>query len=295
VRRPRIYASSMLMVLVAISATGQQFPTQSAMHARIKEIYDFAPSKVTDQVRQSKSKEMDAFWTEIKAHQETELPLLRHELVDTSNPPFFFADGSGLLLALSQSAEDEKLIAGALARVDMADFQSRQYLNEVHSLAVHGTDVTAAALHMLDDPGFQVFLPEHGAYRLDQAACLQVSLLPLKNEIWLPGVLQRIKSERNETAVKSLLLLLFYAQTDESDRVIAQFASDASVDSKIREFARSIVKHEKEIGIGKSPSPAQELKLREQRRKRMQAISDEAMDDMNELTEKIAQARTVSQ
>jgi hypothetical protein len=82
---------------------------------------------------------------------------------------------------------------------------------------------------------------------------------------------------------------------DESDSVIKQFATGLGTSSAIRDSADSILKHEREIRTGKQPSRQLEAKLREERRKRMAAVSDEAMDDMNVLTEKIARSRTVAQ
>ncbi len=275
------------------SARAQELTAAAKMHERVQTLYSFSPSKVTDEVRASKSKEMDAFWSEVKDHKDAELPLLRNELRDASNPPFFFADASGLLLTLSKAPADLALAVTALTRVDLADFQSRQYLYEVHGLALQGANVAPAALHMLDDPKFVVYLPEHGAYKLDQPSCLQVALMPLATEVWLPEVMERIHTERDETAMKSLLMLLFYAQTDEADGTIRSIASGTEQSAAIRGFAGEIVKHEKDIGVGKSPSESTEKKLREERRLRMAAVSDEAMDDMYELTDKIARARTV--
>jgi hypothetical protein len=236
---------------------------------------------------------MDSFWSEVRAHQDIELPLLRKELADDSNPKFFFADGSSLLLSLSHSPADQALAAGAFVRIDLADFQPRQYLLEIHGLADQGIDVTAAALHMLDDPKFQVFLPEHGAYRLDQAACLQVALLPLPADVWMTKVLERLRSERDETALQSLLLLLFYAQTDQADQAIRQVAANNTYSSKARDFAKLVLAHERKIGLGTAPAQTLEKKYREQRLLRMRAVSDEAMDDLDVLTKQIAQARTL--
>jgi hypothetical protein len=281
--------------LFTASGSAQAMSAQTDMHARVQAIYNFSPSKVTAETRDSKSKEMDSFWNDVKGHPDIELPLLRKELGDPNSPRFFYADGSSLLLSLSHSPEDQQLAVLSLAQVDLSDIQSRQYLYEVHDLALSSADVIPAALHMLDDPRFQVFLPEHGAYRLDQSACLLVALLPLPTKVWLPGIIERIKAESNETAIKSLLLLLFYAQTDESDSVIKQFATSLGTSSTVRDSADSILKHKREIRTGKQPSRQLEANLREQRRKRMAAVSDEAMDDMNVLTEKIARSRTVVQ
>jgi hypothetical protein len=293
-RRFTLFALAAHLVGVGPTAArslAQSLSTQSAMHARIVGLYDFSPSKVTDEVRKSKSKDMDAFWEEIKAHKSEDLPLLRRELENPENPKFFFADGSGLLLSLSQTPEDQEIAVHCLARVDLSDFQSHQFLYEVHALSVKGADVTPAALHMLDDPKFVVFLPEHGAYKLDQVACLFFALLPLPNNVWLPAVIERLKTERDETATKSMLLLLFYAQADDADRIIRSVAKDPKSSAVIREFASRIVEHERGVGVGTHPSRELESKFREQRRARMTGISDEAVDDMEELTGKIAQAR----
>jgi len=288
-----VSSSLFFSLTTATSLIGQTLSTQSDMHAKVRALYSFSPSKVTNEMRASKSKEMDAFWNEVKGHQLVELPLLRNELANPENPNFFFADGSDLLLSLSQSEEDRKLAVSCLAKVDLADFQSHQFLVEVHALALKGTNVTPAALHMLDDPKFHVYLPEH-AYRLDQPSCLLEALLPLRNEIWLPAVLARMKTERDETAIKSLLLLLFYAQSDDADRAVRNVAAAGDSSKAVREFSQGILKHEKDLGTGSHPSSALEAQYREERRKRMAAVSDEAMDDLDVLTGKIAKARTLS-
>jgi hypothetical protein len=270
----------------------QSISTQAEMHARVQALYNFSPSKVSAEKRTSKSAEMDTFWNEVKSHKDTELPLLRKELEDPKNPSFFFADGSGLLIALSDSPEDRKLVVVCLARVNFVDFQSRQYLYEVHRLATQAVDVTPAALHILDDPKFGAYLPEH-AYRMDQSACLLESLLPLPESIWLPAAMKRIKTEHEETALRSLLLLLYYAQSDDADDYLRSFATDRNKLEAARDFTITLLKHEHDLGIGKEPSHEAELKAREDRRKRMFGLSDEAMDDLEDLTRKIARARTI--
>jgi hypothetical protein len=274
-----------------IELFAQTLSTQDEMHERIISTYSFSPSKVTEEVRSNKSKEMDSFWDDVKGHRETALPFLRVELKNPENPKFFFADGSALLLSLSQTLEDKRLAADCLARVDLSDFQSHQFLYEVNSLAVQGIDVTPAALHILDDPKFVVYLPEHGAYKLDQTACLLFMLLPQTNKVWLQQAIDRLKVERDETAVKSLLVLLFYAQSEDADTVIQSIGVDHSASPSIRKFVQSIQSHERELGVGAHPSPSEEARYREERRLRMASISDEAVDDMDELTGKIAKAR----
>lgn len=288
----RLLCIYFLASILTESGFTQSIATQDAMHARIQAIYSFSPSKVTAEERESKSAEMDLFWKEVKSHKDTELPLLRRELKNEKNSSFFFADGSALLHSLSQSPEDEKLVAACLTRVDFDDFQNQQYLYDVHRLAINGIDISQAALHILDYPKFDVYLPEH-AFRLDQSASLLEMLLPLPESVWLPSVMQRVKTEHDQTAQRSLLLLLYYAQTDEADAILRSIEKDQNASKVERDFTGTVVKHERELGLGKLPSRETELRAREERRKRMFAVSDEAMDDLEDLTRKIAQARII--
>jgi hypothetical protein len=159
----RCGALAVVRVLVGVwlfPVSAQSIATQAEMHARVVSLYNFSPSKVTDAIRTSKSKEMDDFWKEVTEHKDADLPFLRKELENPANPPFFFDDGSNLLLSLSQKREDQELVAASIAKADLKDVQPLHYLYEVHALALKGINVTPAALHMLDDPKFQVFLPE---------------------------------------------------------------------------------------------------------------------------------------
>lgn len=71
-------------------------------------------------------------------------------------------------------------------------------------------------------------------------------------------------------------------------------AADAKVSKDEREFTTMVLKHERDLGLGSQPSRTIEAELREERRKRMFGLSDEAMDDLEDLTRKLANARTVS-
>jgi hypothetical protein len=115
----------------------------------------------------------------------------------------------------------------------------------------------------------------------------------MKGDLWLAAVMKREPGETDVTARKSLLTLFFYAQTDDADRLLQTEAANSTSPREVQELARAIVKHEHDLGVGKQSSAANEAKFREERRTRMAAISDEAIDDMDELTAKIARARTI--
>src|SRR6266702_228786 len=126
-------ASAPAAVAIAQSLRERNIPhTQSEMHVRVISLYDFHPSQVSDADRKAKSREMDIFWGEMKATPDVTLPLLRTELLDLSDPSFFFTDGTELLLSLSKTKADKELAVSVLPRVHQVETQSAAYFFAVH-------------------------------------------------------------------------------------------------------------------------------------------------------------------
>jgi hypothetical protein len=264
--------------------------TQSEMHARVLSLYDFHPSKVSDAERKTKSAEMDVFWNEMKATPETTLPLLRTELRDPSTPNFFLTDGTQLLLSLSKTRPDEELVASVLPAVDLADTQSSSYFYEVHSLACDGIYVTAAALHILDDPKFYVAVPQH-AMGLDQRMALMYVLLSMKEELWVKPAEDRFASEKDSDAKLALVTALSYAQTDEADAELKRIAADSSQPDALGRQAQNLLDEAQKTAKSLLPIKGTIAEIREKRRLRLRAVSDEAIDDVQWMTRKIVQLR----
>ena len=63
----------------------------------------------------------------------------------------------------------------------------------------------------LEQPNFKVFIPQH-SLMLGQNYVLIYLLLPTNQDYWLQSAMDRLRTEHDETAQKSLLLLLWYAQ-----------------------------------------------------------------------------------
>lgn len=280
----------------AVVAAGQSLrtrnipQTQQQMHARVMELYGFHPSKLNPPEIQKKSGEMDIFWNEIKASPEITLPLLRAELRDPSSPSFFSFDGSQLLLSLSKTKPDEALVAASVPRVDLPDVQSTSYFYLVHNLACDGIDVTAAALHTLDRPGFSVPVPQH-AMVLDQRVTLMYLLLSMDEKLWTRAAEDRFRHEKDEKNKQALLNALYYAQTDDSDRFIAQIASDPSQSPALRKEAQDFEKSSNDLAKSWLPVLGSVNDLRALRRQRLRAVSDEAIGDVEWITRKITQKR----
>ena len=278
------------MALAGRPGQGQAPYNQSSLHARVVALYGFHPARVSDAERKAKSAEMDAFWKEMTAQPEVSLPLLRAELRNPDNPTFFYADGTQLLLTLSHAKEDEELCAQVLPRVDLLDTQPTEYFRIVHQLAAEDVDVSAAALHSLDDAHFQVSVPQH-AMTLDRQEALMYMLLAMRPELWTKPAVSRLAMEKDTQARIALVFALFYAQTDEADAALRSISHDAAQAETVRAQAAGFLAEEQKARKSLSLVHGSVAELQEQRRERLRAVSDEAMDDVQAMTVQIVELR----
>ena len=129
-------------------------------------------------------------------------------------------------------------------------------------------DTTQAALHILDDPAFKVFVPQQDP------------------KLRIHPAIERLRGERDQTAQKSLLLLLWYVPIPEGDKVLSDFVSDSSKPDATRARAKEL--------LGRKPEPfgrnravalvRSEAGIRELRRQRMKAVSDKALYELDDYT-----------
>jgi hypothetical protein len=233
-----------------------------------------------------KSNVLDQFWAQAKSHRADYVPALRQELSDFSNPPFFLYDGSVLLLTMSDTPADRKIALAAMAHCDLRDVQPNDYFHQVHRMAALGEDTTAAAFHVLDDPKYQVVVPQH-ALTLGQNYVLVYLLLPTEQSYWEQPAIERLAREPDETAQRSLLLLLWYAQTTPADHAIAGFAQDAAMPAASRTYAGELLQGKTGHRALKKTATlfTSEETLRKKRRDRLKAVSDEALIDLDTYTE----------
>jgi hypothetical protein len=180
-------------ILIGLLSLSQQLAAVeiSSFHQRVSATYNFVPHSLTNEQISAKSKQLDVFWTDVKANQVTDLPALREELARPDAPAYFEYDGAKLLLSLSQLRSDESIALSAINHADLADLQSTDYFLTVHKMSVDGLDTTTAALKILEDDKFQAYIPQH-ALKLDQEMCLTYLLLPIEERFYLVAVEQRL-------------------------------------------------------------------------------------------------------
>jgi hypothetical protein len=281
------------LLLCVVAATGQDATGPVDLHAEIQTVYNFQPHTLNEAQIGVESVALDEFWKKAKSQRDVYVPALRHELADFSNPPYFLFDGSELLRRLSNDPADRKIILAAIAHSDLRDLQLKDYFLLVQYMAVQGEDTTVAAFHVLAQPKFQVFIPQH-ALTLAQNYCLVYMLLPTNQDFWIQPAMQRLRAEPDVTAQKSLLLLLLYAQTPESDKAVAEFSSDPSKPEASKSYAGELVQRSATVRLAAHAIDVtgSEESLRQARRERMQAVSDEALEDLDSYTAKIIAKRT---
>jgi hypothetical protein len=269
---------------------------QKATREEILALYSFSPHTLSKEAQSQKSAALDTFWEKVKGERKAYVPVLQELLRATNVPAFFLFDGSRLLLDLSDTAENRQIAVGALARCDLRDVDRTVYLQQVHSLATTGTDTTDAAFHILDDPEFKAFIPQH-ALTLGQDFCLILTLFPTDSSYWLQRAIKRLETEPNHEAQKSLVHLLWYAQFSESDAAVASFSTAADKPSASREFARELSGRNGKLaarGRRTLKSKETEASIRKARVKILSRISDEALSEFDEETLKLIAIRSKS-
>ncbi len=284
--------SKLGILLLWLVMAGVAAPQSLSIHHEIVETYNFQPHLLSNQEIDRKSAVLDQFWSRAKAQQTVYVPALRRELADFKNPPFFLYDGSTLLLSLSDTSTDRKIALAAMAHCYLRDVQAKDYCYQVHRMAALNEDTTTAAFRVLERPKFSVFIPQH-VLTLGQNYALVYMLLPTDQDDWLQRAIDRLRTEADETAQKSLILLLWYAQTDAADQAIADFAGDASKAAAAREYAKQIMQRKDKIGAKQraEASETTEAALRQKRQERMKAVSDEALIDLDDYTLRLAAMR----
>jgi hypothetical protein len=259
-------------------------------------VYSFQPHTLTADEITAKSKELDKFWDMVEADPPRYLLLLRQALADATNPSFFFYDGSKLLLSLSSEREDQEIALQAIPRGDLRDIQHRDYLTTVAQLAHLGHDTSGAAFKILEEPEFQVIVPQH-ALTIGQDFALIYMLLPASEGYYVNKAADMLSEIGEPTAQKSLLRLLWYTVTDAGDRAIETVVKNDDFQSDVREMAKDLTAAtsslQREPKVPKKlrkavkefvPKGSDFARIKEIRRERLNRLSDEALYELDDLT-----------
>lgn len=229
--------TTFFFALISTLAFGQTLSNE------IDSIYTFKPSKLSSKEQESKLPALDKFWDKVKSDTTKYLPQLRYELKQTRHNPFFYYDGSALLLTLSQSFSDKNLAAQAIAKCDLDDISQKIYVTTLNKLAHEGLDVTKAAVKILSDDKFSFFIPQH-AMTFNQGYCLTYMLLPQISNSYVDTLIS-IFPKVSITAKKSIITTLWFVYSCKGDEFIKSVITNQIADMEVREYAKKIMSYTK--------------------------------------------------
>lgn len=269
--------ATVILTLITTFTFGQ------TLSGEIDSIYTFKPSKLSDKEQESKLPALDKFWEKVKNDTAKYLPQLRFELRQTGHNPFFYYDGSGLLLSLSQAKTDKELAVQTIAKCGLDDISQKIYVNTLNKLAQDGIDVTPAAVKILHDDKFSFFLPQH-AMTFNQGYWLTYMLLPQKNNGYVDTLISMFPTI-STTAQKSIITTLWFAYSCKGDEFLKTTMTNQTIDKEVREYAKRLMGYTKLTRdqkeylkmIGKEH-------LYEIRAMSLQRFSDEAISELDMTT-----------
>jgi hypothetical protein len=208
----------------------------AAFHAEIAKLYDFPIGKLSNEKMVEKSGELDVFWKKVEKEKAAYLPMLRKELTNTANPPFFAFDGASLLRSISEDRADRQLALDSITRGGPTIASGEGYVSIVHAFAVEGYDVTQAALRLADKPDFFVYYGFH-VMPMTQFNALLYMLFPMDEKLFVGALAQRLEVEKNPKTQKALVLTLALTVTPEGNAALRNFVARKDISGDLRKEA----------------------------------------------------------
>ena len=225
----------LLFGALSLAGATKQEPAK-LFRERVKKVYSFKVADLSNDERQAKFKELDAFWALVEGDKKTYLPLLRGELSRDPQPQkFFLFNGTQLLMKYSKDPADLTLAESAISRCDLDDVASESFFRMVHHLAIKGVNVTASVEKILDTPDFSFFLVQH-AMTLKQDLCVYYCVLPMKEEFWIERFIKRLKVEKDPVSARSMIIALYEIATEKATAALIEYSKTAE-DEKTRKMA----------------------------------------------------------
>lgn len=228
-------------ITFSVSSAGENKELQ--FKNMISGIYNFNPSEVTDKaILEQKGKEMDGFWNLVSSDKNFYIPLLRKKLGEPGNNRFFYFDATRLLLGLSASREDMVTGVNALKNTSLNDVDRYIYFQLVHWIGCQGIDTYPAIENIINDPDFEMFIPQH-ALTLKQDYTVLYCLLVLDDSVYLDKLVKRLYSEKNTGIAKTLIMVIAYSVSEKGQKALQEFITVCK-DKELIEFAGSYLKIE---------------------------------------------------
>lgn len=273
----------MKLIITLFLALFVNFTFGQTLSGDIDRIYTFKPGKLSDKEQETKLPALDGFWDKVKSDTTKYLPQLRYELSQALHNPFFYYDGSALLLSLSQAYTDKELAVKAMAKCDLDDISPKAFVTMLSRLAQEGIDVTLAAIKILNDDQFSFFIPQH-AMTFNQGYCLTYMLLPQKTNHYVDTLISKFPTV-STVSKKSIITTLWFAYSFKGDDFIKSIMVNQSTVREVSEYAKRIMGNTK---LTKDQKQYLKMIGKENleviREMSLQRFSDEAIEELDMTT-----------
>jgi hypothetical protein len=283
--------------LVFASAVHAQSPAIEAARKDIEATYDFDPGTMTFSQQAERAPSLSKLWDRYNRSRDDYAAALRQALAVNGQRELLYCDGGMLLLAKSTLPEDRRLALASVGKCSLAEIEQTPYFYTLHQLAREGFDTLDMQYRMLEKPHYAAYIVAH-AMNLGQNYAFIYPLLVQDESGYVPRIMERLKTEADPTAIKTLTMALYYAATPQSEAALRVMARAGSrYPAAVREAAEPMVKRIDEVrspmtlpvittkrlmvGI---PGDLSSVDLRARRKARMRSISDEALMELEVYT-----------
>ena len=180
----------------------------------VQSTYDFKPSQLDDPARKAKFAEMDRVWELVKSSPAELAPCLRSLLEADGADPWFCCDGSALLVEVDPSAGAKELQARLWCRAPLADVDLEPWTWTLMSLGAQGLDVSAGGEAWLGAREASFTVAQHALTVGPQAAGLFV--FGSMDEALATPVLARIAADGAHPGRADALAILSLQATEDA-------------------------------------------------------------------------------
>jgi hypothetical protein len=146
---------------------------------------------------------------------------------------------------LSKSQSDKELSAEAFSKCSTKGLDPKSYVVLLKSLANDNINITKAALNILDDPKFQFYIIEHGAFNFKQSYCLTYCLLPLDPIMYVDSLIEYFNRTDDITAQKSIITTLWFSFSCNGDKFLKTLKESNNVKKEVSDYAQQLLLNNK--------------------------------------------------
>lgn len=203
--------------------------------------YNFHPAKLTEAERNAKSQAMDRFWSAVKRAGPQGVTCLQQMLVKTHNDPYFAFDGSSLLVSLKDDHDSLMIVQRVLLETSLDDVDAAGYVRLLLHLSMRGDDIGELAHRYMVYPNVVAYVPEH-AMKLDrlEGAILLYGSMPIDQaDKYLAVEVEDKEPASREVALEALSLNL----TDASFRLLKSTIATVALSKDAQQFIDPVLRY----------------------------------------------------